>query len=149
MENFFKYEAMGKILLKDLAEELNDPDNIQRSARTMKSVLYAITNMLSFDQSIEFLKNVPLYAKGIEQNGWTIGNNNVENVETVDDLSNELRNIDHQFAYIDFPSEKEAQWAIKSVFRVLCWHTDQEKMLTMTHLLPKSLRDFLQDSAVV
>ncbi len=149
MENFYKYEAMGKILLKDLAEELNDPDNIQRSARTMKSVLYAITNMLSFDQSIQFLKLIPLYAKGIEQNGWTIGNNSVENVETIGDLSEELRNINHQFYHLDFPNERETQWAIKSVFRVLCWHTDQEKMHTMIRLLPPRIQEFLEDAAVV
>lgn len=149
MENFYKYEAMGKILLKDLAEELNDPNNIPRSARTMKSILYAITNMLTFDQSIEFLKYVPLYAKGIEQNGWTIGINSVEEAKTIEDLAGELQKIDYQFAHVDFPSQRETEWAIQSVFRVLCWHTDQEKMRHMTRLLPKDLQNFLENAAVV
>ena len=140
---------MGKILLKDLAEELNDPDNIQRSARTMKSVLYAITNMLSFEDSIQFLKMVPLYAKGIEQNGWTIGNNNVEQVRKIEDLTTELQKINHEYYQVDFPNQKETEWAIQSVFRVLCWHTDQEKMYHIKTLLPEDLQYFLEDYAVV
>jgi len=115
----------------------------------MKSVLYAITNMLSFDQSIAFLKHVPLYAKGIEQKGWTIGSNQVENARTVTELTRELQKINHEFAEVDFPNEKETQWAIQSVFRVLCWHTDQEKMLSMAALLSPNLKEFLEDAAVV
>lgn len=149
MERDLKYEAMGKIMLKDLAEELNDPDNIPRAARTLKSILYAFTNMLKFEDSIRFLNLIPIYAKGIEYIEWTVGNNNVEEVETLDNLITELRKINKDHFAEDFPTHDEARWAIQSVFRILNWHTNQETMQELVRLLPDDIRVYLEDVAIV
>lgn len=149
MERDYKYEAMGKIMLKDLAEELNEPDNIPRAARTLKSVLYAFTNMLSLEDSIRFLNLIPIYAKGIEYVEWTVGINNVEGVESLEQLITELCNINKDHYQADFPNREEARWAIQSVFRVLNWHTNQITMQELAQLLPEDIRLYLEDVAIV
>ena len=143
-----KHEGMGKVLLFDLAEELGEPQNSGRAARVLNSVLYAVTNMLEFNASIAFLREVPLYAKGVHQWGWQVGRNQAEHAQTVADLRQELININHAYAHRDFPTEESTAVALKAVFRALRKHVKDERWPYLKAQLPEDLASFLEQRAI-
>lgn len=148
MAQELRYEGMGKVLLVDIAEELEDPHNLGRAARILNSVLYAVTNMLEFNTSVAFLREIPLYAKGINQWGWQVGRNQAEHARTLADLQQELTQINRAYAHVDFPTTDSTATAIRAVFRALSKHIREDRWRQVIAQLPDDLASFIERGAV-
>ena len=148
MADDIQYKGKGKILLCELAEALDDPQNLKRAARVLNSVLYGVTNMLSFEDGIVFLRAIPLYAKGIHQWGWQVGPNNAEQAESMADLEKELININQAYAKHDFPEENSTHQAIKAVFQVLIHHIPDDRLTEAKAKLPPEVASYITPSTV-
>ncbi len=148
MADDIEYEGKGKVLLCELAEELNDPHNLAMAARVLNSVLYGVTNMLALEDGIIFLRAIPLYAKGIHQWGWQVGHNNAEQALNLDDLKRELRNINQARATEDFPTTESIDKAVHAVFRILSKHIPNDRLAEAKAKLPHDLASLMDSSAI-
>lgn len=148
MGDDIEYQGRGKVLLCEIAEELNDPQNLAMAARVLNSVLYGVTNMLAFEDGIIFLRAIPLYAKGIHQWGWQVGHNNAEQAQNLDDLKRELRNINQARAAEDFPTAESTGKAVHAVFRILSRHIPNNRLAEAKAKLPDDLASLMESSTV-
>ncbi len=67
--DFEKYAAKGNEFINKLAEHLNDPDNRDRAGRILRSVLRALRNRLTVEESLQLISQLPMAIKAVYVEG--------------------------------------------------------------------------------
>jgi uncharacterized protein (DUF2267 family) len=109
----------GELILKEIAMVLGCPDNLDRSFRTFRSVLWACRNLLPFERSLNLLEALPLSAKSIFVEHWIVKKEAPYADLTIDDLISECRRMDKHSSIQDFTTHEESVKAINAVFQVM------------------------------
>ena len=133
---FEKYSKEGQQILQTLADELGCPDNTERAGRTLKSVLYALRNRYTLEESLELLDALPFSLKAVYVDHWSIHRHLPEPITDLDDLINEARKVDKDSSIQDFTTHDEAKQAIYAVFRVIGRYMGNEEVKHMVAVLP-------------
>lgn len=141
--NFKKYAEHGEAFLKDLAEQLGTPDDRDRAARILKTVLHLLREQISPQESSQLLAQMPMFLKAVYVDGWRIGAKQ-EKIRDYDVFISEVRYPPARKVYSDFDSDKEAEEAIYIVFNLLQEKISHGEMLDIAVNLPKPLRRFLE-----
>lgn len=68
--NFNKYAQEGNEFLKELAVELGHPEEINRTAIILRSVLHLFRDRITISESFDFLSQLPMFLKGIYVENW-------------------------------------------------------------------------------
>jgi uncharacterized protein (DUF2267 family) len=114
---FEEYESKAREFVNDVASELQLQDNPDAAIRIMTSVLHGIRDILTVQESLHLISQLPLLIKGLYVSEWHVGERSRarDTREFIDKL------IEHagRTGFVDFGDEEKAMKNVKAVIHVL------------------------------
>ena len=139
---FDEYAAKGKSFVAEVAKELNTDDQ-DKSGRIMRSVLRALRNRLTIEESFQFISQLPMAIKAVYVDGWKV-RLNPSKLKHIEDFRTEVIREDDIAALKDFDHDGAVDEAIKAVFVVLARHISPGEIEHVLNALPVALRATLE-----
>lgn len=139
---FDQYAAQGNAFLKQYAKEIGLSDNPDRAGRILTAILHGLRSIISVEESLQFIAQLPMFLKAIYVNGWSIKSQKekVKNVEGFIDL---IRSFDGRTSLYDFESDEIAEDYITSTFLMLKLYVSDGEMEDIRGELPKALKGII------
>lgn len=137
--NFDKHAQAGKEFLRKVALELGDEHDTSRASRLLRATLHTLRDQSSFEESMQFLSQLPLFIKAIYVDGWKPGSR-----------QNHFRHLDEfimaveragGFGVYENPLEKLHE--VQSVMRVVAEYVSEGEMDDFRQTMPTELRILL------
>ncbi|MDN5203910.1 DUF2267 domain-containing protein [Fulvivirgaceae bacterium BMA10] len=138
--NFDKYASKGNEILNELGKELGFPGERELTGRILRSVLHALRNRLTFEESLQLLAQLPVALKGIYVEGWS-SKHKSKRVRTVREFIEEVQLEDYPTGQYDFSNDASGEKTISIVFSVLQRHISRGEAKDIMAVLPKALKD--------
>ena len=135
--NFEKYASKGNEVLKELAEELNDPGNKVVAGKLLRGVLHTVRNIIPLEESFQFIAQLPLILKGVYVDGWTPLKKH-ERIKHLDEFVEQVFVKAKLDPKTHFP-RMEPEEVVKAVIRVLRQHVSQGEIDDIRSSMPKGL----------
>ena len=143
--NFERYAAKANKMIREVAYELGDQYNQEKASRVLRSVLHALRNRLTVDESMEFIAQLPMYIKALYVDGWKV-NKKFQRIKHVEDFLDEVYVESSKLGFFDFPGNSSINDAVIAVFKVLKNHISAGEINDIAAVLPKELKKLLEDS---
>ncbi|MBX2893619.1 MAG: DUF2267 domain-containing protein [Saprospiraceae bacterium] len=140
--NFNKYVQDGEQFLKEVAREINDPDNVAKAGRILRAVLHAFRNRVSPQESLQLIAQLPMLVKAVYVDGWRISDES-KTLRTLGDFIEAVREEGGRGTTNDFVTDREVEHAIHAVFTVLKKHVSAGEIKDIVATLPAELRPLL------
>lgn len=67
--NFEKYVEKGNLFLKELAQELGNPDDKEKAGRVLRTVLHVLRRRLTLEESFDLISQLPMCIKAVYIDG--------------------------------------------------------------------------------
>lgn len=139
MENFDQYAIKGNLFLKEIAQELGNPQDKARAGRILRAVLHALRNTIPLEESFQLLAQLPIAIKGLYVEGWTLKKLN-QRVRHIDEFAQEVYREGGAAAPSDFPDLEETKRGIMAVIRVLRKHITPGEIEDIRSTMTKGLK---------
>jgi len=139
--NFEKYAAKGNEFVNKVAVRLGDSENRDRAARVIRSVLHALRNRLTVEESLQMLSQLPMAIKSVYVESWKL-RSHTPRIKTIDDLCEEVMKEDGAAAWRDFSSMEEAREAIEAVMKTLADYVTAGELHDVIDLMPKEIKQY-------
>lgn len=146
--NFDKYAAEGNTFMKEYAKELGLTQNLDKAGRILTVILHGLREMVSTEESLQFIAQLPMCLKAVYVNGWAIKTKK-DKIRSVDDFIELLRTISGTTALADFHSDGIAEDDIYATFYMLRQYVSDGQMDDMKSQLPKQLKKLFDDHTFV
>ena len=140
--NFNQYAAEGNTFLKHYSKELGLSDNPERAGRILVAILHGLRSVISTEESLQFIAQLPMFLKAIYVNGWSLKTNK-EKVKNVVGFIDLIRSFDDKTSLYDFESDEIAEDFIKTTFRTLRQYVSAGEMEDIRGELPKALKGII------
>ena len=69
--NFNHFAAEAITFLKEYSKEMNLATNTGKAGRILSSILNALRDVISTEESIQLIAQFPMFLKAVYVNGWT------------------------------------------------------------------------------
>jgi uncharacterized protein (DUF2267 family) len=140
--NFNQYAAEGNAFLKQYAKELCLSEDPERAGRVLSSILHGLRSIISVEESLQFIAQLPMFLKAVYVNGWSIKANK-QRVKDVEGFIKLIRSLDGKTSLYDFESDEIAEDYIYSTFLVLRMYVSSGEMDDLRGELPKRLKGLI------
>jgi uncharacterized protein (DUF2267 family) len=138
--NFEKYAAHAHAFVRDVAEELGMPGDLDGAGRILKAVMHALRSRLSVAESFHLLAQLPIVLKGVYVDEWKLPSGPDKHIRDEEDFVDEVIERAGQTALRDFPNPARTRHHVQGVFRVLKRHIARGQTEDIAGQLPKKLR---------
>lgn len=139
--NFEKHAAKGNEFLNRLAWHLNEPQNKDRAGRILRSVLRALRNRLTLEESIQLMAQLPMVVKGLYVDGWAPHKPHSK-IKTVEELAWEVVREDGNSAKGDFGDAEAALSAIEAVMKTMADYVSPGELHNIVAILPEDMKGY-------
>ena len=141
--NFNQYAQEGNTFLKDYAKEMNLPDNRDKAGRILTSILHALRDIISPNESLQFIAQLPMFLKAVYVNGWNLKRDKPK-IKRMEDFVELVRKHDGPAAINDFEySDEVAEQYIDATFIYLRKYVSLGEMQDIRDGLPKDLKSMI------
>lgn len=137
--NFDKIAIKGNEFLKDLAKELGYPEDTNKASRVLKSILYALRNQLTVEESVQLMAQFPLFLKAVYVENWSLRKQD-NKPRNMTEFIHEIKKINKQTAQHDFKTDDDVDNAIAVVFMSLRKYVSLGELEDIKAVLPKDLK---------
>jgi len=134
---FEKVAADGNAFIAEIAVALETTDQ-EKAGRILRSVLRALRNRLTVEESFEFIDQLPLAVKAVYVEGWKV-KLNPSKLKHIEDFRKEVYNEDELSAANDFDHDGAVNEAVKAVFQVLSKYIDAAQIDNVMDAIPAAL----------
>ena len=70
--NFDQFAAEGNSFMKEYAKELGLVENVDKAGRILTTILHGLREMVSTEESLQFIAQLPMCLKAVYVNGWAL-----------------------------------------------------------------------------
>lgn len=144
-EMFEEFENDAKVFVKEVAAGLHDPEDHHTAIRILTAVLHTIRDILTAEESLHLISQLPLYIKGIYVTGWHLGEKG--RIKDKDEFIERLLLQNTKTAVRDFGNDERAIENIRAVTSVLRNHLTRGQVDHIADQLPVALKDLWQPEA--
>lgn len=141
--DFEKYAFKGKEFVSLVAEDLEMSE--KKAGRIIRSVLHALRNRLTHEESFQLLAQLPMVLKGVYVDGWKF-EKKFNRITHVNEFIDEIRLEDRGLAGYDFGNYVNAKLAVGAVFKALTYFVSEGEMKDVIDVMPKELKEFIRES---
>jgi uncharacterized protein (DUF2267 family) len=117
---FQQHAEDARKFVKEVAAELGEPDNIEQAERVLTAVLHTFRDIITIQESLHLIAQLPMMIKALYVNGWHIGPKN--RIKSLDEFVECLMLQNARTAAADFGNDLKATERTKAVIRVLRNH---------------------------
>jgi uncharacterized protein (DUF2267 family) len=137
--NFEKYAAKGNEFLNKLSVHLGDIENRDRAGRILRSVLRALRNRITVQESLQLLSQLPMAIKSVYVDGWKISHEYVR-IKTIEDFCEEVMKEDGLSVWRDFSNMEEAMESIEAVMKTLADYVTAGELHDVIDQMPREIK---------
>ena len=134
---FEEYAQEANLFLKEVAEELGNPQDTDHAYRVMKSVLHTLRDILSPQESLHLISQLPMAMKGVYVDSWKISD--AKRIRSTPEFLESLRAKNVPSAARDFGSDETAIHHTKCVLNVIKRHVATGEVQHMIDQFPTEL----------
>lgn len=142
--DFENYATKGNEFIRLVALELEVPRDM--AGRITRSVLHALRNRLSIEESLHFMAQLPMAVKSLYVDGWRV-TSNFSRIRGLHDFLNEIRKEDGSLSGYDFGNDARAEKAAAAVFRAVGYFVSEGEIDDLSKTLPNDIGVFVKISA--
>jgi len=146
--DFNKFAAKGNEFMNELAKELGYPDDRSKAGRVLKSVLHALRNHLTIEESVQMLAQLPMFLKAVYVENWST-HKDKKRVKHLEGFYKEIDFLNKRNTVNDFKDEDEIASAVSVIFIVLRRYISLGELEDMKAVLPKELKTILNTVIMV
>lgn len=114
----YAYEA--RKFIGEVATELGDPVDLEQADRITTAVFHTLRELLTPEESLHLIAQLPMMVKAIYVNGWHI--NKKDRIRSMDEFVERLMLQHPRAAARDFGSNEKAMERARAVFKVVRNH---------------------------
>ena len=141
--NFNQYATEGNTFMKEYAKEMNLADNRDKAGRILTSILHALRDIITPNESLQFIAQLPMFLKAVYVNGWNIRRDKPK-VKRMSDFIELVKKHDGPAAINDFEySDDVAEQYIDATFIYLRKYVSLGEMEDIRDGLPKDLKSMI------
>ncbi len=140
--NFDKYAQEGNRYINDLAKELGYPEDRDRTARVLRTVLNAVRDMLPDSENLQLASQLPMFLKAVYLEGYTL-RKRVEKPRQLKEFTDRVKSNSGRTSSHDFKSEEEVEKGIQTVLSSLRQYISQGEMEDIIAHMPKGIKQFI------
>ena len=141
--NFNQYATEGNTFMKEYSKEMNLADNRDKAGRILTSILHALRDIITPNESLQFIAQLPMFLKAVYVNGWNIRKDKPK-VKKMADFIELVRKHDGPAAINDFEySDEVAERYIDATFIYLRKYVSLGEMEDIRDGLPKDLKSMI------
>lgn len=134
-----QYCNEGQQFVKEIASELNASDQLDQAGRIMTSVLHTLREVITPEESLHMISQLPMIIKGIYVNGWKLHRD--KKIRSMDDFIECLMLQNPRTTPNDFPNDETAIVRTKAVIRVLRRHLSPGEVKDLVHQMTSELAE--------
>lgn len=138
--NFQKHAQNATVFLKEVAQELETPDDLAHAGRVLAAVLHALRDRITTEESIHFISQLPMYIKAVYIEGWKVSKSTPK-IKRVEEFLADVRSQTERTAGIDFGDFKNTKKEVEAVFRVVRKHVSEGEINDVKSQLPKEIAE--------
>jgi uncharacterized protein (DUF2267 family) len=138
--NTGKYVEEVNLFLKQVAQELGNPGDIDHAGRVTTSVLHTLRERISVEESIHLISQLPMILKGIYVDGWDISRE-LSQSDTLDEFLDDIREHNMRTAGRDFGNDQQTRDNVRAVLRVMKNYVSEGELNHIKEQLPKSIAE--------
>ncbi|TPN83377.1 DUF2267 domain-containing protein [Aquimarina algicola] len=140
--NFNQYAVEGNTFIKKYAKDMNLEHDIDKAGRVLSSVLFGLRELISFEESLQLIAQLPMFLKAIYVNGWSAKKKKMK-IKHMYDFIQLVRSYDNPTAIYDFESDEIAEHYINTTFFTLRKYISPGEMDDIRNGLPKNLKNMI------
>lgn len=111
--HFEKYSKDANIFMKQLAEALNHPDDVNQTHIILRSVLHTLRDSITVSEALHYVAQLPFYLKAVFVDGWTY-KAKPERLKNIQDFSERVKQHQAQFGENQFDWPESTEEIIKN-----------------------------------
>lgn len=134
---FEHYLNEARKFVKEVSHELGDAADTQRGERVLTAVLHTLRELLSPEESLHLIAQLPMLIKAVYVNGWHIKPK--ARIRSMDDFIECLLLQNPKTAAEDFGNDEKAIKNTRAVLRVLKRHVSQGEIQHLVGQFPDDL----------
>lgn len=141
--NFNQYAAEGNAFLKDYAREMDLEEDPARAARILTAILHALRELLTPEESVQMIAQLPMFLKAVYVNGWSLKKQK-QKVKKLHEFITLVRALDGAAGDVDFDySDEVAEQYIDATLVYLRKYVSEGEMQDIRGILPKDLKSLI------
>jgi len=139
--NFTQFAAEANTFLKIYSKELNLTNNTDKAGRILSSILHALRDVITTEESLQLISQFPMFLKAVYVNGWTIQKK--QKIKTMPEFIDLVRKHDGVTSISDFESDEIAENYIDTTFIILRKYISLGELEDLRTVLPKNLKSMI------
>jgi uncharacterized protein (DUF2267 family) len=137
--NFEQYAPEANKFVREIADKLGNSNDTEHAYRVMKSVFQTLREVLSAEESLHLLSQLPLAIKGVYVDGWHFPVK--DRIRSMPEFLACLRSQNQPTASRDFGDDETAKHHTKCVFSVLKTHVTDGEIQHIMNQFPTELME--------
>ena len=137
--NFEQYAPEANKFVKEIAAELGNPQDTDHAYRVMRSVLHTVREVLSPEESLHLIAQLPLLIKGTYVDGWHTPPK--DRIRSMPEFIANLRQQNQPSAARDFGNDETARHHTKCTLNVIKRHVATGEVQHMIDQFPMELTE--------
>ncbi len=145
---FEDYAPDANKFLKEVAMELGTPEDTDHAYRVMKAVFHTMRDILSPEESLHLISQLPMPVKAVYVDGWKL--KPLDRIRSMNEFLECLRTKSDRSAGRDFGDDQTAKRHTKGVLNVVKRHVATGEVQHMVDQFPMELTElWLSDEKVI
>jgi uncharacterized protein (DUF2267 family) len=137
--NFNKYAEEGNIFMKNLAEKLNHPDEINRTGIIYRAVTHTLRDSITIGESLNLIAQLPMFLKAIYVDDWKYREKPLR-LSSIEEFKDEVKKRQELYGENRFNWEKPTDEIIKTVLGEIQNYVSQGEIQDIKSQLPQEIK---------
>ncbi|MFD2036700.1 DUF2267 domain-containing protein [Belliella marina] len=138
--NFDKFAQQGNFYIKQLAEDLGHPEDLSQTSILLRSVLHAVRDRISFQESLHFLSQLPMFLKALYVETWVYDTDSTQ-IKRLEEFKTAVKDVQMKFGERQFDWKESTEELISKVLQSLGKHFLTEGQLShVAEQMPKEVK---------
>lgn len=143
--NFNQFATEGNAFLKDYAREMDMATDPEKASRIFTAVIHAFRELITPEESIQFIAQFPMFLKAIYVNGWKLKKQKPR-IKKLTEFIDLVQKIDGSSAGTDFEySDEVAEQYIDATLIYLRKYVSEGEMEDIRGILPKDIKGLISN----
>ncbi len=141
--DFNRYAGEGNTFLKQLAEDLGHPEEIDRTAYILRSVMHVLRDRLTVSESMDIIAQLPMFLKAVYVENWKF-REKPERIKSVDEFKEKVKELQASYGEQEFDRDIHTEEIVKVVLKHLGKYITNEELDHIKTQLPEELYPILK-----
>lgn len=142
--NFEKFAQDAHRYLNELAEELEHPEEKNRVLIIWRSVMHTLRDRIHLGESFQIIAPLPMIFKGIYVENWKYSDKPRLDYETIEEMKDEVKDLQHLHGEQDFPWSKSTEEIITITLNSLKKFMSESQLEQVINQLPKEIQEYFR-----